>query len=183
MGGIHFGGEGVSVVTAVLSHPRPLLLILIIRVGLIAGTLDIADALIFSHFRGVAPARVFQYIASGLIGMRSFQLGTTSVILGIVLHYAIALSWTAIFYLASRKLVVLLRRPVISGVFYGLAAYLFMNLIVLPLSGVPHPMEASSLASRINGVLAVVLFIGLTISLLIHRSTTTATVLPFKSEQ
>jgi hypothetical protein len=168
------------VVTAVLSDPRPLLLIL--RVGLIAGTLDIADALIVSHFRGVAPASVFQYIASGLIGMRSFQLGTASVILGIVLHYAIALSWTVIFYLASRKLAVLLRRPVVSGVVYGLAVYLFMNLVVPPLSGVPHPIKTPSLASRINGVLAVVLCIGLAISLLIHRSPMTANVLPFKSE-
>jgi len=28
---------------------------LLVRVGLIAGTLDIADALIFSHFRGATP--------------------------------------------------------------------------------------------------------------------------------
>ena len=59
-------------------------LTLILKVGLIAGTLDIADALIFSHFRGVAPARVFQYITSSLIGMQSFQLSTASVILGII---------------------------------------------------------------------------------------------------
>ncbi len=54
---------------------------LILKVGLIAGTLDISDALVFSHFRGVAPDRVFQYIASGLIGMRAFSLGISSVIL------------------------------------------------------------------------------------------------------
>ena len=84
--------------------------------------------------------------------------------------------------MASRKLAVLLRRPVISGVVYGLAVYLFMNLVVLPLSGVPHPIKAPSLASRINGVLAVVLFIGLTISLLIHRSTPRAGVGPSKAD-
>ena len=49
--------------------------------------------------------------------------------------------------------------------------YLFMNMVVLPLSGVPHPIKAATLASRINGVLAVVLFIGLTISVLIRRNT------------
>jgi hypothetical protein len=147
---------------------------LILKVGIIAGTLDIADALIFSHFRGVGPGRVFQYIASGMIGMRSFQLGTSSVILGIALHYAIALTWTAIFFMASRKFAILLRKPVISGVIYGLGVYLFMNLVVLPLSGVPHPIKAASLASRINGVLAVVLFIGLTISLLIRHESRSA---------
>jgi len=147
---------------------------LILKVGIIAGTLDIADALIFSHFRGVGPGRVFQYIASGMIGMRSFQLGTSSVILGIALHYAIALTWTAIFFMASRKFAILLRKPVISGVIYGLGVYLFMNLVVLPLSGVPHPIKAASLAPRINGVLAVVLFIGLTISLLIRHESRSA---------
>lgn len=144
---------------------------LILKVGLIAGTLDISDALVFSHFRGVAPDRVFQYIASGLIGMRAFSLGISSVILGVILHYAIALGWTAVFYLASRRFVILLRRPIITGIVYGVVVYLFMNMVVLPLSGVPHPIKAPTLASRINGVLAVVLFIGLTISVLIRRNT------------
>ncbi len=47
---------------------------------------------------------VFQYIASGLIGTSSFQLGGKSIALGVVLHYAIALTWTFVFYAASRKL-------------------------------------------------------------------------------
>jgi len=156
-------------VTSTISGSSKRAFVLILKVGIIAGTLDIADALIFSHFRGVGPRTVFQYVASGLIGMQSFQLGTSSVILGIALHYAIALAWTAIFYAASRKFVILLRKPLISGVIYGLAVYLFMNLVVLPLSGVPHPIKAPSLTSRINGVLAVVFCIGLTISLLIRR--------------
>ncbi len=88
-----------------------------------------------------------------------------------ILHYAIALGWTAIFYLASRRFVILLRRPIITGIVYGVVVYLFMNMVVLPLSGVPHPIKAATLASRINGVLAVVLFIGLTISVLIRRNT------------
>ncbi len=148
---------------------RPRALALIVKVGLIAGTLDITDALIFSHVRGIAPNRVFQYIASGLIGSRSFELGTASVVLGIVLHYAIALGWTAIFYAASRRFTILLRRPIVSGLIYGIAVYLFMNFVVLPLSDVPHPIKAASLVSRINGVLAVMLCIGLTISLLIRH--------------
>jgi hypothetical protein len=155
-------------VTSTISGSPKRAFVLIPKVGIIAGTLDIADALIFSHFRGVGPRRVFQYVASGLIGMQSFQLGTSSVILGIA-QYAIALAWTAIFYAASRKFAILLRKPLISGVIYGLTVYRFMNLVVLPLSGVPHPIKAPSLTSRINGVLAVVFCIGLTISLLIRR--------------
>lgn len=141
----------------------------ILGIGLFAGTLDITDNLIFNQFRGITPTMVFQYIASGLIGMRAFQAGAASVVLGVVLHYGIALTWTGVFYAASRKLAILGRRPVICGLLYGGAVYLFMNLIVLPLSGVPHPRSVVTPANRINGILAVVFFIGLTISLLVRR--------------
>jgi len=143
---------------------------LILRIGLIAGTLDISDALIFSHFRGATPTMVFQYIASGLIGMTSFQLGWRSVALGVAIHYFIALTWTMVFYFASRRVSVLLRRPVLSGLLYGVAVYLFMNFVALPLSGVPHSTKPVSLVSRVNGVLALMLCIGLTIALLVRRN-------------
>jgi uncharacterized membrane protein YagU involved in acid resistance len=141
----------------------------ILWIGLIAGTLDITDNLIFNLFRGVTLKMVFQYIASGLIGTSSFQLGGKSIALGVVLHYAIALTWTFVFYAASRKLLVLSRRPVISGLLYGALVYLFMNLIVLPLTRLPHAPRAMTIAPRINGVLALLLFIGLTISLMVRR--------------
>ena len=59
--------------------------------------------------------------------------------------------------------------PVISGLLYGGAVYLFMNFVVLPLSGIPHVRSAITLANRINAVLALLLCIGLTISLLVHK--------------
>lgn len=34
-----------------------------VRIGLIAGTLDIAESLIFNAFRHIAPEMIFQYIA------------------------------------------------------------------------------------------------------------------------
>jgi hypothetical protein len=151
------------------SH-RPRASVTILWIGLVAGTLDITDNLIFNHLRGITPTMVFQYIAAGLIGMRSVDLGAASVALGVVLHYFIAISWTAIFYLAARRLEILRRRPVISGLAYGASVYLFMNLIVVPLSNVPHVRSTVTLANRINGVLAVVIFIGLTISLLTSAS-------------
>jgi uncharacterized membrane protein YagU involved in acid resistance len=148
---------------------------IILPIGLIAGTLDIADNLIFNVLRGITPPMVFRYIASGLIGQSAAaRAGLAAVALGVVLHYLIALSWTAIFCAASRKATVLIRRPVVSGLLYGVGVYLFMNLIVLPLSGVPHVRSAVSAASRINGILAVVLCIGLTISLLVRRSSVAA---------
>src|SRR5438874_13181484 len=90
-------------------------LMTILWIGLVAGTLDITDNLIFNQFRGISPTRVFQYIASGLLGTKSFQLGLASVAFGVLIHYTIALFWTGAFYAASRKLAILIRRPVISG--------------------------------------------------------------------
>ncbi len=142
----------------------------VLRVGLIAGTLDIADNLIFNQLRGITPKMVFQFIASGLIGPRAFQAGGAPVALGVAIHFSIALTWTAVFYAASRKLAILLRRPVISGLMYGGLVYLIMNFLVLPLTRIPHVPKAMTLASRVNGVLALLFCIGLTIALLVRRS-------------
>ena len=146
----------------------------ILRIGLIAGTLDISDALIFSYCRGATPKMVFQFIASGLIGTKSFEAGSASIALGVVLHFLIALIWTAVFYIASCKFEILVRRPVVSGLLYGGFVYLVMNWIVLPLSGIPHSTRPVTLVSRINGVLALLFCIGLTVSLLVRRSMTHA---------
>ena len=43
----------------------------ILAIGLFAGTLDIADALIFNELRGITPTMVLQYIASGVLGTAS----------------------------------------------------------------------------------------------------------------
>jgi uncharacterized membrane protein YagU involved in acid resistance len=142
----------------------------ILWIGLVAGTLDITENLVFSQLRAVTPWRVFQYIASGLIGSQAFQSGWASVLLGVALHYIIALIWTALFYLIAREFPLIMRRPVLSGLLYGGVVYVIMNFIVVPLSGVPHPLRPITLVSRINAVLALLLCIGLPISLLMRRT-------------
>jgi uncharacterized membrane protein YagU involved in acid resistance len=144
-------------------------LVTILWIGLFAGTLDITDNLIFNQLPGITPKMVFQYIASGLIGMRAFRDGLVSIALGVAIQYIIALIWTALFYAASRKFAILSRRPVVSGLVYGGVIYLLMNFIIVPLSRVPPPLSAVTIVSRVNGVLAHLLFIGLPISLLVRR--------------
>jgi hypothetical protein len=141
----------------------------ILWIGLVAGTLDITDNLIFNHLRGITPKMVFHYIASGLIGSSAaVRGGATTVVLGVAIHYAIALTWTAIFYVASRKLAVLTKRPVLSGLVYGGIVYVVMNYIVLPMTAVPQLRHRITPAARINAILALLLFIGLSISLLVR---------------
>lgn len=144
---------------------------IVVRIGLVAGTLDIADSIIFNAFRGVTPTMIFRFIASGLIGTKSaLALGAASVVLGVAVHYFIATWWTAVYYAASRKMKFLVRSAAISGIVYGGLVYIVMNFVILPLTRIPHPKAAVSVVSRVNGVLALLFCIGLTIALLVRRS-------------
>ena len=138
-------------------------------IGLIAGTLDITENLIFNAFRHITPAMIFQYIASGLTGRWAFHAGMASVALGVAIHYTIAMFWTVAYWAASGRMGVLVRRPVVCGLIYGGVVYLIMNLVVLPLTRVPHARAAMSVASRVSGVLALLFCIGLTVALLTAR--------------
>jgi hypothetical protein len=104
--------------------------------GLIAGALDITAACVFYGLRGVSPIRILQSVASGLLGAAAFSGGARTAALGFLMHVFIATSAAAVYYAASRKLEVLRRRPVLSGLLYGVVVYLVMNQVVLPLSSV-----------------------------------------------
>jgi hypothetical protein len=141
----------------------------VVWIGLVAGTMDIGENLIFNQMRAVTPKMVFQYIASGLIGTRAIAMGGESVALGVAIHYAIAMTWTVLFYLVSRKLAILTRQAAICGIVYGGVVYVIMNFVVLPLTAIPHSTQAMTLASRINGVLALLFCMGLAVSLLVRK--------------
>lgn len=103
--------------------------------GLVAGTFDITYACTFWAIkRGVHPTRVFQSVASGLLGDSSFTGGSRTAALGLVLHYFIATSMAVTYYLFARKWSELWQRPWVYGPLYGVLLYGIMNYIVVPLS-------------------------------------------------
>lgn len=120
--------------------PRPAVVSIILRGGLIAGTLDALDAVIAYGFLGMNPVQVLQYVASGLLGTAAFAgntvIGFANAGLGAVLHYFIALVVAATYYTGSRKIPALNQKPVLFGLLYGTSVFLFMNYLVLPLSAV-----------------------------------------------
>lgn len=123
-----------------------------LAVGTVAvGTLDIADAFIFFGFRGVGPVRILQSIAAGLLGRESFNGGASTAALGALLHYFIAFCIVATFLFASRRLTALARSPFVWGPIYGVAVWLFMNFVVLPLSAAGASSRAWPIV--INGLL------------------------------
>jgi hypothetical protein len=109
----------------------------VLQGGLLAGVLDIVAAFVVYGFRGTTPIRILQSIASGLLGAEAFEGGLATATLGGLLHFFIACGWAVVYYGASRRLRVLSSRPVPSGMAYGAAVYLMMNLVVLPLSAFP----------------------------------------------
>ena len=98
-----------------------------------------ADALIFFGLRGAKPIRIFQSIAAGLLGRASLSGGMPTALLGVLLHFFIAFLIVTTCVVASRWIPLLRTRPIVSGMFYGIGAYLVMNLIVLPLSAAGRP--------------------------------------------
>ena len=76
--------------------------------GLGAGVLDAVYAMSIWALRGVSPDRVWQGVASGLLGRASFQGGLRTAALGIAIHFFIALTAAAVYVTASRFLPLLL---------------------------------------------------------------------------
>jgi uncharacterized membrane protein YagU involved in acid resistance len=133
--------------------------------GLLAGTLDILAAFGVYALRGVPPQRILQSIASGLLGSKAFAAGLPAAALGGLLHFLIAGGWALVYYLLSRRIPGLRRRPLIGGLLAGATVYFLMNLVVLPLSAFPNP------AFRFDIVILLVhLFcVGLPISFAVRR--------------
>ena len=73
--------------------------------GLLAGTLDLIQAFILFG------RRVPLAIAAGLLGTPAFHGGIATYALGILLHFFIATSVAAVYYVASRKLIFSNRAP------------------------------------------------------------------------
>ena len=148
-------------------RPKPFNVILF--GGLVAGALDLTAACLTNWLRaGTTPEKVMQSVASGLLGAASYSGGAGTAALGVILHFCIATAWTAIFFLASRKRRVLIDRPLSSGLLYGVAVYLFMNFVVLPLSAFPK-RAAPPLSGRIIGLLVIMFCIGLPIAQVVRR--------------
>ncbi len=118
--------------------------------GLIAGALDIVYAIVaFGPLSFSLPAmRVLQSVAAGAIGREAATAGGWgTALLGLGLHFLIAIGMATVFVLAASKLRFLLRPALLWGVLYGLVLWVAMNYIFVPLSAAgPNLHFASSFA-------------------------------------
>lgn len=150
---------------------RPRALDTILYGGLAVGVLDGLFALTFYGLvLGVPKLRIFQSVAAGLLGRAAFEGGVRTFLLGVLLHFAVATCIAAVYYAASLKLPVLIRRAVVCGLVYGLLAYLVMNYVVIPLSAATP--GRFSLRTFLPAFIAHAFLVGLPVALLARRSAT-----------
>lgn len=105
-----------------------------IAVGtLVAGTLDITAACLSSLLTGGSAGRVLRFVASGPFGDGMREGGAGAALTGVAVHYAIMAVIVTVFVLAARRLPMLIEKPVLWGLTYGLGVYLVIEIGVLPL--------------------------------------------------
>ena len=138
----------------------------IFSAGLLCGVMDISAAFITWWPKGVKPPRLLQGVAAGWLGPKSFDGGMPTAALGLAFHFLIAFTAATIFYVASRQLAFMIDRPVVSGVLYGIAVYLVMYWVVMPLSNFHG---TNTVTSSIVAIITHIVCVGLPISLVIHR--------------
>ena len=105
-----------------------------------------------------------QYIASGVFGKEAFSGGTATVIAGLIFHYIIAISFTALYFIVFPYIPFLGKQKLVGGLLYGAFVWSVMNLVTVPLSNTYKSPLTWSGASLNMAILIVC--IGLPISLL-----------------
>jgi hypothetical protein len=130
--------------------------------GGIAGALDLTQACILFGWK------IPLVIAWGLLGRQAFYGGAGIYVLGIVLHFFIAFSAAAVYYVASRRLTFMREHPLVCGLFFGAAVEEVMSLVVLQLSAL-HAKGPYTLHDLILGLLVHMVVVGLPISYSVRR--------------
>jgi hypothetical protein len=118
--------------------------------GLAGGAGDLAFALAWAAYNGMAPQKLLQVIASGWFGQAAFAGGWNTAAIGFASHFGIALVVAALFSALARRIPALLERPLASGIALGVATFLVMRLVVLPLSAFPFPVKFLTLGAALD---------------------------------
>ena len=131
--------------------------------GAIAGTLDQISAFISLGWN------VPRIDAAGLLGPQVIHGSEVWVwILGLFLHYFIAFSAASLYCFASLRLGFLKEHFLVCGMFYGVAVFLVMYLVVMPLCAF-HYTGPYTLRTLLEGIIVHMLLIGLPISLSLSK--------------
>lgn len=116
----------------------------ILSATLLAGTFDIVFAIVIYALimEQTSPVRLLQYIASGVFGKSAFEGGMPMALAGLAFHFLNAFLFSSFYFILVSYIGFLRKQRLISGIIYGIAIWLVMNLIVLPITfGSPVPQN------------------------------------------
>ena len=131
--------------------------------GAIAGTLDEICAMVTMGWQ------VPRANAAGILGTSAFKsTGIGIWILGVAIHFFIAFAAAAIYCLASRRLPFLKEHFVVCGMFYGIAVFLVMYLVVMPICAF-HYAGPYTQRGLIQGIVVHTVVVGLPIGWSLNR--------------
>ena len=112
----------------------------LVRAGLLTGLTDgLFSSVLSVAFYHSTVARLFQGVASVLLGNEAFNGGNQTAVLGVLMHVGVAFGWSAVF------LCLVLRSPWIRGLLdsrygvvkvaslYGPFIWMVMSLAIIPL--------------------------------------------------
>ncbi|SKC61080.1 hypothetical protein [Pseudoxanthomonas indica] len=130
-----------------------------------AALLDLGVAVAWFGAQGVPAERVFQSIATWVMGRSAYFGGDATVVFGGLLYTAVLCGVMGLYRVLARRLPLLLARPITAGALYGALMYLLIFLVLVPhvsaANPAPHPLIWHALC-----VLAYALLVGIPAALL-----------------
>lgn len=161
--------------TSIATAPNAALLVL--ASTLAVALLDGLFAIFLYVVRGTTTIeRLFQGIASALIGPAAYRGGATTFALGVALHLTVALAWSVIFLLALRGSRLVPRMlewrfgALDVALWFGPLVYVVMSMALIPLF--THRVPPITL-NWVIVLLGHIPFVGLPIALIVGRASRT----------
>jgi hypothetical protein len=133
----------------------------------VSGTLDILFAMILTVLFGRQVDNMLRFVASGPFPSAP-DWGTAGAVLGLVVHFTLMAIMATVFVLIARRYPDMLQSPIKWGMIYGLATYVAMNWVVVPLRfAAPLPPKPLSIATQL---FAHIVLVGIPFALIAART-------------
>ena len=111
----------------------------LVQAGLLTGISDGLFATVSAVLFGSTVTRLWQSVSSTLLGPSAFERGIESAMIGVLMHFGVALGWSAVFlgllalWPRLRALLASPHGPVKVAAVYGPFIWLVMSLVIIPL--------------------------------------------------
>ena len=123
----------------------------IIKTAFLAGSLDITAACLQAYLMaGMMPAKLLQYVASGVFGKTAFEGGNSMLAWGLLFHFIIAFACTITFFFLYPKINFLKDKWLINSFLIAVIAWVITNWMIIPMSQIPN--RTFDLYSNVKGL-------------------------------